>query len=84
MHVTIDTTLQNQSLAIKAYISRALLLAEKQLATEFVQVDCEVKTADLGSLGGAVPSSLLPFSKPVLTHAMPFNATLFFCGVTVH
>ncbi|KAK9843940.1 hypothetical protein WJX84_006794 [Apatococcus fuscideae] len=51
VHVTIDTTLQNQSLAIKAYISRALLLAEKQLATEFVQVDCEVKTADLGSLG---------------------------------
>ncbi len=52
MHVTIDTTLQNQNLAIKAYVSRALLLAEKQLATEFVQVDCEVKAADLQNLGG--------------------------------
>lgn len=50
--MTIDTTLQNQSLAIKAYVSRALLLGEKQLATEFVQVDCEVKTKDLESLGG--------------------------------
>lgn len=50
--LAVDTTLQDDRLDIKAFVSRQLVLKDKPVATEFRPVDCEVRSAELEKLGG--------------------------------
>lgn len=52
VHLTVDTSLQDNKLAINVYVARILSLGGRALATEFQAVDYEVLTADLEKFGG--------------------------------
>lgn len=52
VHLIVDTTLQNDRLAVKAYVSRALSLQGRELAREFQEVSCEIKTVELERVAG--------------------------------
>ena len=59
IHLILDTGLTDQRLAIKAFVSRTLTLkkhVEPPLATEFLEVPCEVRTAEIEKIGGAWPA----------------------------
>lgn len=51
IHLVVDTTLVNKKFDIKAYVSRALSLGDKVLATEFVELPCEVLLGDVERVG---------------------------------
>mmetsp|Transcript_11231 Transcript_11231/g.33713 ORF Transcript_11231/g.33713 Transcript_11231/m.33713 type:complete len:288 (-) Transcript_11231:1486-2349(-) len=56
VHLVLDTELTDQRLGIKAFISRLLTLSKKHpedapLATEFQEVPCEVRTAEVEKIG---------------------------------
>ncbi|KAK9820279.1 hypothetical protein WJX72_008550 [[Myrmecia] bisecta] len=51
VHLTVDTTLQNKQLSISAYVSRTLTLGKKALASEFLEVSCEVRTSEVEKVG---------------------------------
>lgn len=53
IHLKVDTTLTSQKFSVSAYQSRMLALGEKVLATEFVEVPCEVLFSDVERAGGA-------------------------------
>ena len=58
VHLTVDTTLQDNKLAINVYMARVLSLGGKPLATEFQAVDHEILSADLERLGKLICSAL--------------------------
>eukprot|EP00884_Botryococcus_braunii_P007735 jgi/Botrbrau1/16963/Bobra.49_2s0025.1 len=51
VHLTLDTSMINQTITIAAYVSRPLLLNDKQLGVQFQEIDCEVRTVELEKLG---------------------------------
>lgn len=62
--LAVDTTLQDDKLDIKAFVSRQLLLKDKPVATEFRPVDCEVRAAELEKLGGKLPLQSVSLTLP--------------------
>lgn len=52
IHLLVDTTLAEKKFTIQAFQSRTLALGEKVLATEFVEVPCEVLFSDAEKIGG--------------------------------
>ncbi len=44
--------MQNGAISLCAYVSRPLMLNERQLAVEFQEVDCEVRTVEVEKIGG--------------------------------
>ncbi len=51
--MAVDTTLVENQLAVKAYLSRPLALKDKQLATEFLEIQCSTRTAEAERIGCA-------------------------------
>lgn len=52
VHLIVDTTLQNDRMSIKAYVSRALTIQGRELAREFQEVPCEVRTVEAERAAG--------------------------------
>lgn len=52
VHLVVDTTLQNDRLAVKAFVSRSLVLQGQELAREFQEIECEIRTIDAERAGG--------------------------------
>ena len=55
VHLLIDTTLSESKFSIQAFMSRLLTLGDKVLATEFVEMPCEVLFGEAERVGGAMP-----------------------------
>jgi hypothetical protein len=51
VHLLVDTTLSNNKFSINAFMSRLLKLGDKALATEFVEVPCEVLFGEAEKVG---------------------------------
>lgn len=51
VHLTVDTTLQHEAMAVRAFVSRTLSIQGRELAREFQEVGCEVRTAEAERLG---------------------------------
>ncbi|KAK9805898.1 hypothetical protein WJX73_002723 [Symbiochloris irregularis] len=51
VHLTVDTSLQDNKMAINVYMARVLSLGGKPLATEFQAVEHEILSAELERLG---------------------------------
>jgi translation initiation factor 3 subunit F len=58
VHLTVDTGLSNQRMAVAAYVARALTLGGRPepLATQFQEVPCEVQTVAVEKIGSAPPT----------------------------
>ena len=54
VHLVVDTTLQGEKMSIKAFFSRLLTLQGKELAREFQEVKCEIKTSETERVAGDV------------------------------
>ncbi len=52
IHLKVDTTLANKKFSINAYQFRMLALGEKVLATEFIEIPCDVLFQDVERAGG--------------------------------
>ncbi len=52
VHLVVDTTLQDNRMGIKAFVSRALTVRGRELAREFQEVPCEVRSVDAERAGG--------------------------------
>lgn len=57
VHLVVDTTLAKDKIATQAYVSRTLTLGDKALATEFVEVPCDVLFGAVEKVGGALSRS---------------------------
>jgi hypothetical protein len=51
VHLVVDTSLTRERVGVAAYVSRVLALGDKALATEFVEVPCDVPYADVERVG---------------------------------
>lgn len=51
VHLVLDTALAGDHVGVSAYISRSLALGDKPLATEFVQVPCDVQYTEVEKVG---------------------------------
>ena len=51
MHLVLDTSLAGDHVDVRAYASRALSLGDKALATEFVELPCEVLMGEAERVG---------------------------------
>jgi hypothetical protein len=63
VHLTVDTSLTGDRVAVRAYVSRALLLGGRALATEFVPVPSRVDYSDLERVGSDLMLSGAPSSS---------------------
>lgn len=52
VHLTVDTAMESGEIAIAAYVARKVSLGDRLLARKFQQVEVEVKTAAVESIGG--------------------------------
>ena len=52
VHLVVDTTLQNQRMSIKSYVSRSLSIHGREVAREFQEVPCEVRSVEAERTGG--------------------------------
>lgn len=52
VHLTVDTAMETGTLGICAFVARKMVLADRVLARHFQEVDCEVRTAEVESVGG--------------------------------
>ena len=57
VHLVVDTTLQDNRMAIKAFVSRSLSIQGRELAREFQEVLCEVQTVEAERAGGDLLTS---------------------------
>ena len=69
VHLTVDTGLSGQRMAVAAYVARALTLGGRPepLATQFQEVPCEVQTVAVEKIGSAIallPRCGLPLDAP--------------------
>ena len=55
VHLTVDTGMETGELAIAAFVARHMVLAERVLARHFQEVDCEVRTPQVETVGGERP-----------------------------
>ncbi len=51
VYLAVDTTLQHDTLSIKAYIAKSLTLGQQQVAMEFREVPCTVNTTQAERIG---------------------------------
>lgn len=51
VYLAVDTTLQHDTLTIKAYIAKSLTLGKQQVAMEFREVPCTVHTTQAERIG---------------------------------
>lgn len=51
VHLTVDTQMRGGKMGIRAYVSRMLSIQGRELAREFQEVQCEVKTVEAERLG---------------------------------
>ncbi|GMH41569.1 hypothetical protein BSKO_09479 [Bryopsis sp. KO-2023] len=51
VYIVVDTSLEKDSLAITAHVSRPVLLKGNHVATEFVEVDCQVQMQEAEKIG---------------------------------
>ena len=58
VHMTVDTAMDTGSLRIAAYIARKLNLGEQKLARKFQEVECEIDTEEIETVGGAHPTTV--------------------------
>ena len=60
VHLTLDTGLNNQQMAVKAYVARTLTLGSRSepLATQFQEVSCQVQTNAVERIGGSLLACL--------------------------
>ena len=63
VHLTVDTAMDTGSLSIAAYIARKLNLGEQKLARKFQEVECEIGTEEIETVGGANLAQLCPAFK---------------------
>lgn len=54
VHLVVDTTLQGGKMSIKAFFSRLLTLQGRELAREFQEVPCEIRTSETERVAGDV------------------------------
>jgi translation initiation factor 3 subunit F len=54
VHLVLDTTLQNARMSVKAFVSRLLTLKGRELAREFQEVPCEIRTVETERAAGDV------------------------------
>lgn len=52
IHLILDTSLNGQDRAVKAYVSRVLSIQGNQLAREFQEVPCEVRASEVERIAG--------------------------------
>jgi hypothetical protein len=52
VNLRLDTSLQQDKLPCQTFVSRGLQLGDKPLATEFVEVPCDVQYGDVERVGG--------------------------------
>jgi len=52
IHLTVDTAMDTGSLSIAAYVARKLNLGEQNLARKFQEVECEIDTQEIETVGG--------------------------------
>ena len=57
VHLTVDTALQNNKMAIRAFVSRSLSIQGRELAREFTEVECEVKAVEAERVGANLLSA---------------------------
>jgi hypothetical protein len=55
IHLVLDTSLAGEHVDVRAYASRALSLGDKALATEFVELPCEVLMGEAERVGRERP-----------------------------
>ena len=70
IHLLVDTTLSDQKFNIQAFVSRLLTLGDKVLATEFVEMPCEVLFGEAERVGGTMGK--------LHAHAQVLHAVLFY------
>eukprot|EP00879_Flechtneria_rotunda_P023913 GHRR01025327.1.p2 GENE.GHRR01025327.1~~GHRR01025327.1.p2 ORF type:complete len:208 (+),score=73.16 GHRR01025327.1:429-1052(+) len=51
VHLRLDTSLQQDKLAVQTFVSRSLTLGDKPLAMEFVEVPCDVQYGEIERVG---------------------------------
>lgn len=54
VHLTVDTAMDTGSLSIAAFIARKLNLGEQKLARKFQEVECEIDTEEIETVGGVL------------------------------
>ncbi|KAI7845685.1 hypothetical protein COHA_000799 [Chlorella ohadii] len=64
VHLALDTSGQGGRMGVRAFVSRALGLGGNELAREFLEVECEVRSADVERIGVDVLSSELQDKLP--------------------
>lgn len=64
VHLVVDTSLQNDRMAIKAFVSRALSLKGREVAREFQEVPCEVRAVEAERAGAELLGSELTEKLP--------------------
>lgn len=52
VHLVVDTTLQDNKMSIKSFVSRSLSIQGRELAREFQEVPCEVRSIEAERAGG--------------------------------
>jgi translation initiation factor 3 subunit F len=52
IHLTVDTTLSNNTLAIKAFTSTNIAFGDKPVGCQFLPLPCEIRTLDTDKIGG--------------------------------
>lgn len=65
VHLLVDTTLANSKFSINAFMSRLLTLGDKVLATEFVEIPCEVLFGEAERVGVELLSGGGASTKPL-------------------
>lgn len=51
VYLVVDTSLDREELAITAHVSRPVQLKGRHVATEFVEVDCQIQMEEAEKIG---------------------------------
>lgn len=70
IHLTVDTAMDSGSLRIAAYIARKLNLREQKLARTFQEVECEIDTVEIETVGGELLGMCTRCASPLLSHCL--------------
>ena len=60
VHLTVDTAMDTGSIKISAFVARKLTLGDRLLARKFQEVECEIDTQEIETVGGAPAAAILP------------------------
>ena len=59
VHLTVDTAMDTGSIKISAFVARKLTLGDRLLARKFQEVECEIDTQEIETVGGAPAAAVL-------------------------